>query len=100
MSDFVFKVNRAEIGFKAHLSNGEMVDLRLLETNARQLNELMGDKNEKNDIELSIKHLRENLIGDKKEDFISDLLENGSLDNFYTSMSDRFRTIKEKKRKN
>ena len=32
MSDFVFKIKRAEIAFEAELSNGEKTTLTLLET--------------------------------------------------------------------
>lgn len=100
MSDFVFKIKRAEITFEAELSSGEKTTLTLLETNTRQLQELINTKDTQANIEISLKQLQENLRGEKKEEFIQDLLENGSLDSFYTIMSERFKRIKDSKKKN
>ena len=99
MSDFVFKIKRAEIIFEAELSSGEKTTLTLLETNTRQLQELINTKDTQANIEISLKQLQENLRGEKKEEFIQDLLEN-SLDSFYTIMSERFKRIKDSKKKN
>lgn len=100
MSDLVFKVKRSSIDFNAELSNGDKITLTLFETNTKQLQELSKAKDIDSNIDLTIKQLRENLQGDRKEEFIQDLLENGSLDGFYVTMSEQFRIKKENKRKN
>ncbi|STQ86213.1 hypothetical protein LS73_000175 [Helicobacter muridarum] len=100
MANLVFKVERASIDFSAELSNGESVTLTLFETNTRQLQELTKAKELDSNIDITLKQLRENLSGQRKEDFIQDLLEHGSIDSFYVTMSEQFRKIKEAKRKN
>lgn len=100
MADFLYKVKRAEISFQAELSSGELVHLRLLETNARQLQELTKENGISENLEATIKQLKENLKGEKSEEFINDLIENGSLDAFYTAMAENFRKKRETKRKN
>lgn len=98
--DFVYKVKRAEISFSAELSTGEKVDLRLLETNARQLQELTKENGIGESMTITLKQLKENLKGQRAEDFINDLVENGSLDSFYTIMAENFKKLREGKRKN
>ena len=46
------------------------------------------------------KHLSENLKGERAQEFIDDLMENGSLADFYTAINEQFRAIKGAKRKN
>lgn len=98
--DFLFKIQRAQIDFNAELSNGDKITLTLFETNTKQLQELSKARDIDSNIDLTIKQLRENLQGERKEEFIQDLLENGSLDSFYVTMSEQFRIRKENKRKN
>lgn len=100
MSDFVYKVKRAEISFQAELSNSEKVSLSLLETNARQLQELTKENGMSENLEITLKQLKENLRGERVEDFVNDLVENGSLDAFYTTMAENFKKKREAKRKN
>lgn len=100
MSDFVYKVNRAQISFSAELSNGEKINLSLLETNARQLQELTKESAMSENLEITLKQLKENLRGERAQDFIDDLVENGSLDAFYTTMAENFKKKREAKRKN
>lgn len=100
MSDFVYKVKRSEIRFQAELSTGEKITLSLLETNARQLQELTKESGISENLEATIKQLKENLRGERVEDFVNDLIENGSLDAFYTTMAESFKKKREAKRKN
>ena len=97
---FVFKVERPSINIQAQLRNGESIELEILESNANQLAELESQKDTLKGFELTKKHLSENIKGEKKDEFIVDLLENGSLADFYTAINEQFRAIKGAKRKN
>lgn len=97
---FVFKVERPSISIQAELSNGENISLEILESNANQLAELESQRDAIKAFELTKKHLSENIKGEKKDEFIADLLENGSLADFYTAINEQFKAIKSAKRKN
>ena len=96
----VFKVERNSVEFEAELSSGSKCTLTFFELNARQLKELGEEASIKENIEVSFKQLGENLKGDGKEEFINDLLENGSLESFYTAMAEAMKKKREGKRKN
>lgn len=100
MKDFVFKVERPSIEMSVELSNGEQIRVEILESNANQLAELEGSRDNLSGFELTKKHLRENIKGEKSKEFIDDLMANGSLADFYNAINTEFKRLKEKKRKN
>ena len=86
MSDFVYKVKRAEIRFQAELSTGEKITLSLLETNARQLQELTKESGISENLEATIKQLKENLAFSN----IMSEAQNSITQGFSTALSDAF----------
>lgn len=97
MPSFVFKVERPQFAFKAELSNGKSVELVYLAPNARQLSTLQ-KKGES--IEIIEKQLRESLVGDDKNAFVDDLLENGSVADFLNAMTSQLNNERKAKTKN
>ena len=97
---FVFKVERGSLEFEAILSTGENVKLTILESNTNQIQEIERNKESLSSLEMTNKHLSENLKGERAQEFIDDLMENGSLADFYTAINEQFRAIKGAKRKN
>ncbi|MCX2717820.1 hypothetical protein OQH61_08755 [Helicobacter sp. MIT 21-1697] len=97
---FVFKVERGSLDFDAILSTGETLKLTILESNTNQLQEIEDNKESLSSLELTRKHLSENLKGERAQEFIDDLMENGSLADFYVGINEQFRALKGIKRKN
>lgn len=97
---FVFKVERGSLEFEAILSTGENVKLTILESNTNQIQEIERNKESLSSLEMTKKHLSENLKGEKAQEFIDDLMENGSLADFYIRINEQFRALKGIKRKN
>lgn len=97
---FVFKVERGSLEFEAILSTGENVKLTILESNTNQIQEIENNKESLSSLEMAKKHLSENLKGEKAQEFIDDLMENGSLADFYIRINEQFRALKGIKRKN
>lgn len=97
MPSFVFKVERPQVAFTAQLSNAKSVELVYLAPNAKQLSTLQ-KKGES--LEIIEKQLRESLVGDDKNAFVDDLLENGSVADFLNAMTSQLNTERKAKTKN
>ena len=96
---FVFKVERGSLEFEAILSTGENVKLTILESSTNQIQEIERNKESLSSLEMTKKHLSENLKGERAQEFIDDLMENGSLADFYIRINEQFRALKGIKRK-
>lgn len=96
-SSFIFKVERPQVAFSAELSNGESVDLVYLAPNARQLNALQKGGDNLENIE---KQLREAVQGEKAAEFVDDLLENGSVGDFFNAITAQMESLRKQRSKN
>ena len=97
---FVFKVERPQVAFTAELSNGQSVELKYLAPNARQakeLNELVKKGDEFKALEKSV---RDSVVGEKADEFVDDLLENGSIGDFVNAMTTQLTETRKAKTKN
>lgn len=100
MKNLVFKVERPQVAFKAELSNGKSVELTYLAPNARQARELVKSSQQGKELEASEKLLRESIKGEAADEFVDDLLENGSLDSFLNAITAQLAELRKAKTKN
>lgn len=94
---FIFKVERPQVAFEAELSNGQKVSLAYLAPNARQLKALQEGGDSLESIE---RQLREAIVGDEKNAFVDDLLENGSVPDFFNAVTAQIEAQRKAKTKN
>lgn len=96
----VFTVARASVGFEAVLSSGEKTELIYFEPNFNQLATLTESAGVKESLEATLGLLEGNLEGEKKEEFISDLKNNGNVQDFFEAINEALSEAKKEKRKN
>ncbi|WP_305862510.1 hypothetical protein [Helicobacter cholecystus] len=96
----VFKVERANIAFKAVLSNGEETLLNYFEPNMNQIAKMSEAKGVSENLGAMKEVLKENIKGERALEFIEDLYESGNVESFFESFNAELNKEREKKRKN
>lgn len=96
----VFKVERANIAFKAVLSSGDEIELVFYEPNLNQIQKMSEAKGVSENLEAMKEVLSANVKGERALEFASDLYEHGNVESFFESLNHELKEVREKKRKN
>lgn len=96
----VFKVERANIDFKAVLSNLEEIELTYFEPNMNQIAKMSEAKGVSENLEVMKEVLKENIKGERALEFVDDLYESGNVESFFESLNTELNKERERKRKN
>ncbi len=96
----VFKVERANIAFKAVLSSGEEIELIFFEPNMNQIQKMSEAKGVSENLEALTEVLSANVKGERALEFVEDLYEHGNVESFFESLNVELNKERERKRKN
>ena len=95
----VFKVERANIAFRAVLSSGEEIELIFFEPNMNQIQKMSEAKGVSENLEALTEVLSANVKGERALEFVEDLYEHGNVESFFESLNVELNK-EERKRKN
>lgn len=96
----VFKVERANIAFRAVLSSGEEIELIFFEPNMNQIQKMSEAKGVSENLEALTEVLSANVKGERALEFVEDLYEHGNVESFFENLNVELNKERERKRKN